>query len=1079
MAADRTASVAGSSPEHPQAVDSGLGIVWWRRRTAGVGVVALLALAAFGTIGGDQIVAGVAFVALAIGTVLAWVELGHLHRHREEENAVPVVEQAPAETPAHARRSAGRWSPLLAIGVTAAVALGAVQTWFTPGTAIAQGDVAPPNGTAWLGQLFSSWTWSGSDLGRPGSLETQLPWAGLLWLVHSAGGSAMLAQRLWYTLLFTGAALGALWLLRLLRASWTAATVGALLYLFNPFVLSNVGTNAVFLAALVLVVVEPAIVVSVCSGRWRGRTGVVGLVATVPLIGYAYENPPLVLAVAATGLAGLVVSVLWFGDSARRRAVGFLALGVPLAALVSLYWVVPSLEQLHFDAIRQLSALSSWTWTENRSTLANAFWLNTSWAWPHKEYVPYNGNYSILPLSMLRYAFPIVGFAALTFRYGPSPKSTRRLGLAASGATGSLLVIFLSTGTRLPGSLLFDPLYSLPYGWLLLGPGRFLLLAGVGYAVMAVVTLDTWMDHFDRRVSSVRSWSTGNQLAAKLGVAVAIVGAAALAPGYPLAFGAVAPGPRPGPLPSTHVRVPRYWTEMASYLNGPASPPGNLLVLPPDPFYQMLYTWGYYGNDGFITDMIRRNVLVPSGQGYGAAGGTLMGAVDQVATSLLAGDDTAANRILSALGTSEVLVRGDIAVPGLNHPDSPKALAAALRGNPGVELVHRSGPLSLFRLRSADGTLGGVHTGVPYVTSETAAPNLLALAAQPAGTAIVRHAPISGVPAVVQVPSELSWKLRGRQLRQVTALPPGRTYTLTQLGAGGRATPPVALPVGVSTTLGAVHARVQATPAGTFASLSTGLGHNELADGEFEAGQWQRKVGNCDAAPGTHPHLVARLGPPPPSDGGRALVLSANGDIACEAKAVAWHGGPVLLTLSAQDISGGGPAICLWEIGPNGCASLPALGTSGRWQTYQQVVTPPSGTQGLSLFLYAGGAAGKNVDAYAAVSVRSLPVSAPLAIVATDPSGGSRPPVLTTADSTFSAVWTVNGAAQHVLVNGLANGWLSDGSRRLVPRDTTTSILAAGFVAAFIASAGTLLLAGSLAVGNLRARRGRRLRAQR
>jgi len=1079
VAINGTASVAGRSPDHPQVVDSSL--VWWRRRTAGVGVVALLALAAFGTIGGGQVLAGVAFVALAIGTVLAWVEIRHLHRLRHHDNALPLAEHTPAETPAHARRSAGRWGQLLAIGVTVAVAAGAVQTWYTPGTAIAGGDLAPPNGTAWLGQLFSSWTWSGSDLGRPGSLETQLPWAGLLWLVHSSGGSAMLAQRLWYTLLFTGAALGALWLLRLLRASWTAATVGALLYLFNPFVLSNIGTNPVFLATLVLVVMEPAIVVSVCSGRWRRRSGAVALVATVPLIGYAYENPPLVLAVAAAGLVGLAVSVLLFGHPARRRAVGFLALGVPLGALVSLYWVVPSFEQLHFDAIGQLSSLSNWTWTERRSTLANAFWLNTSWAWPFKEYTPYSSNYDVLPLSMLRYAFPIIGFAALSFRYGPSARSTRRLTLAASGATGSLLLIFFSTGTRLPGSLLFDPLYSLPYGWLLQGPGRFLMLAGAGYAVMAVVTLDTWMDHLDRSVSSVRSWSAGNHLAAKLGVAIAIVGVGALAPGYPLAFGAVVPGPRAGSMPSTHVRVPRYWTEMASYLNGPASPPGNLLVLPPDPFYQMLYTWGYYGNDGFITDMIRRNVLDPSGQGYGAAGGALISTVDQVATSLLAGDYTAANRILLAMGTPDVLVRGDIAVNVSSQPDSPKQLAAALRGDPGIELVHRSGALSLYRLRSTADTLGGVHTAVPYVTTETATPNLLTLAAQPTGTAIVRHAPIPGVPAIVQVPIEPSWQLHGRQLRQVTALPPGRTYTLMHLSNGSRATIPVALPVGVSMTLGAVHVKVQATPEGTFAYLSTRLGRNQLANGEFAAGQWQRKVGNCDAVAGSHPHLAARLGPPPPSDAGRALVLSASGDIACESKAVSWQGGPVLLTLSAQKVTGSAPAVCLWEIGPDRCASLPPFGTSGRWQSYQQVVTPPSGTRGLSLFLDAYGAPGgaPGVDAYAGISVHSLPLSAPpLAIVATAASGGSQPPLLTTADSTFSAVWTVSGPAQHVLVNGMANGWLSDARRPLVPRDTTGSILGAGFVAALIAAAATLLMAGSLTFGGLRSRRGRRARAQ-
>ena len=94
------------------------------------------------------------------------------------------------------------------------------------------------------------------------------------------------------------------------------------------------------------------------------------------------------------------------------------------------------------------------------------------------------------------------------------------------------------------------------------------------------------------------------------------VSAAVLAPGFPLMTGAIAPVHRPV-LPSTRVSVPAYWTAMASYLNGSA-PPGNLLVLPEDDFYQMPYTWGYYGADGFIRDLIARNVVDPVAQGYTA-----------------------------------------------------------------------------------------------------------------------------------------------------------------------------------------------------------------------------------------------------------------------------------------------------------------------------------------------------------------------------------------------------------------------------------------------------------------------------
>lgn len=1052
---------------------NGGSVAIWRWRIASVGLIALVALAAFGTLGGDQLLAGVAFVGLAIATVLAWVEIGQIRRHRHgAQVAVPSTRQATATQQGPPRSSDHRWAPIASICITAGVAAGAVQTWYTPGTAIAGGDLAPPNGTAWLGQLFSPWVWSGSDLGRPGSLETQLPWAAVLWLVHSAGGSSILAQRLWYTVLFAGAALGGLWLLRLLRVSWVAATVGSLLYLFNPFILSEVGTNAVFLAAVVLVVVVPAIVISVCSGRWRSRTGAAALVATVPLIGYAYQNPPLVLAVVAAGVVSTVVSVIWLGPPARRRAVKLLAVGVPLVAIASLYWVVPSLEQLHFDAVQQFNTLSSWGWTETRSTLANAFWLNTSWAWPFKEYVPYSPYYAAFPLSLLRYALPIVGFAALEFRYERSAGSLRRLTLVASGASASLLVILLSTGTRLPGSLLFDPLYHLPYGWLLQGPGRFLMLAGVGYAVMAAVTVDTWMGQLDSAFASLRRWSNRRRTVTRVVAGMVIVAVAALAPGYPLAFGAVVPGRRPDALPSTHVRVPTYWSNLASYLNGPTSAPGNLLVLPPDPFYQMLYTWGYYGNDGFITDMIRRNVVDPSGQGYGAAGPALIAAVDQIASSLLAGDDLAANRILRALGTPDVLVRGDISqLDTAVSPDSPRALDAALRSDPAVELVRRFGPLSLYRLRAGTGVLGTVTTGTPYATTRSRAPNLLDLSALPNSTAIITHRPIPAVPAVVQVPSIAAWNLQGGQFRTVLRLPAGRSYTLHEVGTQRQASGAISLRVGSTTTVGVVRISLRSTSTSTMASLSTPAPVSELPDGSFTSGGWQR-VANCDAASGTHPDLVARLGSAPRGDVGKALVLSANGDIACESKAVQWHGGPLLVTLTARTIAGSPPAICVWEEGPNRCASLPTLSESHRWQTYQQIIIPPRGTRGIALFLdtYGGSGGLQSVDAYAAIGVRRVPNVPVAVIVARSTSGAGHPPVLTTADSTYSTAWVVNGTAQHVAVDGMANGWLSTSDRPLVPRDTTVSMVAAGFIATLVAVAVALLLTGSVVLGTRRGR---------
>ncbi len=108
---------------------NGGGVAIWRRRIAGAGLIALVALAAFGTLGGDQLLAGVAFVGLAIATVLAWVELGQIRRRRHGvQVAVPSTEQVTPAQLGRPQSSDHRWAPIASICITAAVAAGAVQS---------------------------------------------------------------------------------------------------------------------------------------------------------------------------------------------------------------------------------------------------------------------------------------------------------------------------------------------------------------------------------------------------------------------------------------------------------------------------------------------------------------------------------------------------------------------------------------------------------------------------------------------------------------------------------------------------------------------------------------------------------------------------------------------------------------------------------------------------------------------------------------------------------------------------------------------------------------------------------------
>ena len=957
--------------------------------------------------------------------------------------------------------------------------------------------MAPVVGTAWLGQLFAPWSWSGSDLGGPAANEVNLPWAAVYWLVDAFRGSPALAEDIWYTALFAGAAAACYLLLRALRIGPAGCTLGALAYVCNAHVMT-IATNPVFLAAMVPLAGLPAVVLTTASGRWPVRRGVLLLGASAPLLGYISSNPPLLLMSGAL-LASMPLLVGWLdGREAARRALRTIVFGALLAALASCYWLVPTMLQV---SIHAPTGLLDWERFENRATLANAFWLNNDWGWQYKDYYPYAGPYGKFPLLILKFVLPTAafGFLALArFPRGIGAMARRaRLGIAAS-ATALFLVLF-SMGTVLPGALVFDPIYKLPLGWLLMEPGRFLMLAGLACAVLLALTSEAACERLGlfEPGTAWRRRSARHRLGLRL-AAVGAASAAVLAPAFPLATGAVVPDDR-RPLPSAHVSVPAYWTAMASYLNGSA-PPGNLLMLPEDDFYQMPYTWGYYGADGFIRDLITRNVVDPIAQGYAPARQELIGAVHLVQRGLLAHSWPSVRRTLVAIGTPMLLVRADVDVgfPG-RHFQSPAALDRALREDPGMRLVHQVGKLRLFALRGRVSPAGSVTS---YATVNSASPDLRDLALFPAGTALISGPMRPTVPAVLPVPPVASWRLVGDELRTFVAEPPGRRYTIKLLSATG-VDARVHHPRARSGQAGRrrrrrarparLIARVRYRGAQVVEELSYPLGASLLSGGDFASGTWDGAVGNCDAAPGTvaTARLAARILPGQGPAGRPALALSANADSACETRSLAWRSGPLLVSMWVRNLGGVPPRMCLWQTPIRACATMPPVppnSAPSRWYHYQAIVTPSPGTRRLALFLYADvytRGTPATVNEYSDVVIRRFLVAPQPVIVATPRRHERSAAALYTTGESFSPDWIGPPGDRHVEVDGLRNGWLGPRSRNILPRfgpsswyllSRYASLLAAGLLLALVLSGwhtGRYRLVAAVRAAT-RGRRGRR-----
>jgi arabinofuranan 3-O-arabinosyltransferase len=984
------------------------GLSQWRQICAGGGILALLAQALLPEGHVAESLALAAFILLAFAVAGGWLEFARGIRRTPTEPEVG--------------RSQISWQWLLVTGVVALLAGVAMQAWFRPGTAIGLGDTVLPSGFAWVERLFQPWVWTGFNMGEPSQLPLELPRAAVFGLAHAWGGDASLAQRLWYTLLYVGAALGAVALIAALRLGPIAGLIGAAVYVLNPAVVSEANINPVFLAALCPLVALPAAVIAAGTGRLSTRWSAVIIASAAPLIGYVFFNPPLVGMILAA-FVGSPLLVAWvYGRAAAGRSFRALLLATPLLLAVSAYWIGPALIHLSGFSGSQLASITSWSWTEGRASIRNAFWLNTVWGWRFTEFYPFASIYDALPLSILRFVLPALAFGALALTadsqpvtQSPSRHSSLRLSIVA--ATVALFFILLSNGTNAPGNIVFVPLYNLPLGWLLREPGRFLLLVSATYAVLVAVLVEaglqhgSWLANVRSRRLKVPSW----QLAS-----VPIAFGTAVLLGFPVYTGAEIPDSKPG-LPTGHVTMPSYWPQMASFVDGLPSN-GDLLVLPPDDFYGMPYSWGYYGVDSFIPDLFRRRVLVPNPQGYSyvPTSPQLTRAVNLIAQAILQHDWRQVSDLARTLNTPLILVRRDVLSPYQGRAIvQPKALADALALAPNVVLIHRVGLLDLFEL---DQGAAGPYVHQNFMTVDSATPDLRILSLLPPNEALVTHGVQPELPSIIEAPPVPSWPIVGNALIWQPTVPPNASYRIAELES--QTTVAIDRPGQFSS--GGSNAQITFTPNLTTSPINVSItGRTAITNGDFAAGPWG-SLKDCRqfSGAGLHRSFSATVVDDGPN-GTRVMRLAATAASACVNQSIDWRGGPLVLSVMVNRLEGGAPRLCLWEFGPERCAPLPAILEARGWSTFRGAVTPDAGTTALALYLYADGSqpAGQTVDEYSAIQVIEVQALPTFDLIAEPSSPLKSPTELVVTHETFSDAWQ-GSTGTHVLVDGMLNGWL-------------------------------------------------------
>jgi arabinofuranan 3-O-arabinosyltransferase len=901
-------------------------------------------------------------------------------------------------------RAAARTHRIGLAGAGAAAFSGAAVAllWFRVGEFVARGDVGPWVRDGLRGELGWQWTHQNTGAGGPTYLIVRAPDVLMVEVARFLGGSDALAQRLWFALLFAFAAAGTAAFVGTLCRRPSVVFAAGVLGAFNPLVMVNL-PNYLLPLAIGTVGTVAALAVEAARGP-RGRV-LLGALVTLACSYLALNPPMLVLTVAWFACAPAVAALLTgTGRAGCRRAFGWLGRVAGWAVPLALWWLVPYVTALaHARAAGTFGAetdVAAWSWSHAHGTLDRVLTLTAKWSWPDARYGAHASFLANSQWSWVAWALPVGAFLApLTAR----PRHRRAacwLVLAVAG------VAVVAKGLNPPFAGVNEWAYAhVPGMWLLREPvtklGPFLVLVLVGAWAIA-------LDGAAPRLRFARRRASTDVRARRLvDVSAALIAAVALGPvlfALPMITGRALGG-------EERVSVPDAWRDVAAVVNA-SHREGKALVLPVDDFYQVPTTWGYYGTDTLVRQLIERPVIVRNPQNYISDTVQYDALVRGAEDAIAGGDAAAAANLLRVLGVSHVLVRTDIDFESTVRPPNmtrPDALLAGLDAVEGLRRVEATDVATVFETtRDVEPVQALASTVTPDTDSTRAVAAIIG--SVPFDVAVTTDPRVASDGEAFYVP--------GDGPREIASVADG-TWTVTRRSGG----PPVmsfsaegerlVLRDGIRTTVDGrelpSRPPVSLTAPGPVIAATLGEQVVDLSSGPVlqrvapravvvpyahgsgsGLGSWSdlRDCHRYDARTSSEVGLFVQT-----SDGagGPTVELRAEDHAACVFAPVTGVRSGDLLRLGAEarSLSGAPARLCVWLVGPERCTSTLVFRESPReWTRRDELVRVPPGVTGVRVYLYADGPPDGTsrtntvyrrieVERLAAGEVREVSVSAP------------------------------------------------------------------------------------------------------
>ncbi|MEM0217107.1 MAG: alpha-(1-_3)-arabinofuranosyltransferase family protein [Candidatus Bathyarchaeia archaeon] len=572
--------------------------------------------------------------------------------------------------------------------------------WWKPGYIIAKGDYFPFSGyfPFWFNLSRTLRTlsddahlWSAYNMGNVNAMSSYLLYE-ILWLfLRSINLSVGLAQIIFQTFFFMGAGFSMYYLSKTVYPQLKLSPlISSIFYMFNFFVLRSrlnpgMAWTYTFLPLLMALLIK---IMNLTSQQNNKKTNKIifyfAIISTISL-SFASINPTNVVLT----LLSLAILLPYYLIAQKNRIHQLLQQIVKLtiiSTLLNMWWIIPILNYYLWSPLQLNSYINvtSWSWTHYRASFLNLFRLNGDWDW-RPEYVPYIDSYSNPILIILTFIPFFLAASALLFK-------TNKSRFNAYVMLIILIFTFLAKGLHEPLSQLNLLLYIyIPYMNMFREPQSKFTMAIMPFLALLI-------GYAAHHIANIKIKLKHAPLIKTLTVTVCIT--TFIIASYPLVTNPIETKTEQLPF-SSYIKIPDYWKQAADWLN---NQPGNykILITPPDDFYQMPYTWGYYGAEDFLPRLIQKPILTTYYYPY-RINPNVTAALEYVGKTITYNKTMEFKVLLDLLNIKYILQRNDVQsnFTGRNiltgrNIIPPEKMQAFFASQPYIRLIQKFGQLDIY-----------------------------------------------------------------------------------------------------------------------------------------------------------------------------------------------------------------------------------------------------------------------------------------------------------------------------------------------------------------------------------------------